>query len=272
MLASETRKLAREALDSKWGKAALIILVYTLITWGMNFVLGFIPVAGSIIQLALQIPLTFGLTATFIKLKRGEETTYTEFLSNGFSNFASSWKVTLWTIVKVLIPLILFVVCIVIIIVGFTVAVKDSAYGETLVRASQTMSDDQLANYMKNVEIDNINPTGSLIIILGFIGAIVVSIWYTVRSYLYKSSFYLLFDNPNKEAKAIVEESATIMKGNRWKLFCLQLSFIGWGILTLFTCGIGAFFLIPYTMVAEICFYEHIAEKNNNTIVEEKAE
>lgn len=272
MLASETRKLAREALAEKWGKAALITLVYTLLTWGINFVLNFIPFVGGIAQFVIQVPLTFGLIATLIKLKRGEETTYTEFLNNGFSNFASSWKVTLWTWVKLLAPIIITIVCIIAIVVGFAVAIAGTTYGETFVRASQTMSSEQLANYMQTVPMGNLNSTGVIIMVLGFIGAIASSIWYTIKSYLYKTTFFMLFDNPDKDAKSIVVESASMMKGNRWKFFCLELSFIGWGILASLTCGIGALWLMPYMMVAEVCFYEHLAGKSSEVKVEESKE
>lgn len=261
MSASETRKLARESLTGKWGKVALIALVYSLLTWGLNFVLNFIPFVGGIAQFIIQVPLTFGFIATLIKLKRGEETTYTDFLNNGFSNFAGSWKVTLWTWVKLLAPVILTIVCVIVVLVGFAVAISNSSYGEAFVNASKTMSVEDLANYMQNIPIDNINSTGIIIMVLGFIGAIVASIWYTVKSYLYKTTFFMLFDNPDKDAKSIVEESASMMKGNRWKFFCLELSFIGWGILASLTCGIGALWLIPYAMIAEVCFYEHLAGK-----------
>ena len=100
-------------------------------------------------------------------------------------------------------------------------------------------------------------------IIIGFIGSIVASIWYIVKSYLFKPALFILFDNPDKTAKEIVEESASIMNGNRWKLFCLEFSFIGWMILASFTCGIGTLWLIPYILVAEICFYEHLVGKDN---------
>lgn len=49
------------------------------------------------------------------------------------------------------------------------------------------------------------------------------------------------------------------MKENRWRFFCLALSFIGWAILSAFTFGIGTLFLIPYMQVSFAAFYEERA-------------
>ena len=47
------------------------------------------------------------------------------------------------------------------------------------------------------------------------------------------------------------------MKNRRWKLFCLQISFIGWSILCVFTFGIGMLWLTPYIQLAIISFYKN---------------
>jgi len=55
------------------------------------------------------------------------------------------------------------------------------------------------------------------------------------------------------------------MQGNKWRLFCLHISFIGWAFLCIFTCGIGTLFLSPYQMLAEAAFYREITGKNQVT-------
>lgn len=49
------------------------------------------------------------------------------------------------------------------------------------------------------------------------------------------------------------------MQGKRSKLFFLQLSFIGWAILAVFTFGIGYLWLLPYMQFATIAFYDFVA-------------
>lgn len=82
-----------------------------------------------------------------------------------------------------------------------------------------------------------------------------------VISYRYSMSFYALVDNPNMGAVDAMRESKNMMKGNKWRLFCLQLSFIGWSILCAFTCGIGYFWLTPYMGQAEAAFYHDVSRR-----------
>lgn len=243
MLASETRKLAREALAGKWGKAALLVLVYTILVGVISFVLNLVPFVGPIAQAVIEIPISFGFIATLIKLKRGEEVSYTGFLTDGFNSFASSWKVTLWTIVKMLVPIAVFIVAMIVLMIGS---------GVTIVGAAAAS--------------DSAAGAGGAVAVIGSIAMIAASIWLVVKSYSYKIVYYILFDNPSKDAKEIVEESARLMDGNRWKLFCLELSFIGWMILAGFTFGIGMLWLMPYMVVAEIVFYEVLAGKKNDAV------
>ena len=49
-----------------------------------------------------------------------------------------------------------------------------------------------------------------------------------------------------------------MMAGNRWRLFCLQFSFIGWDILCALTLGIGNLALRPYRHAAEAVFYREL--------------
>jgi len=52
--------------------------------------------------------------------------------------------------------------------------------------------------------------------------------------------------------------SWNLMKGNKKKLFLLQLSFIGWVILSVFTFFIGLLFLYPYMSTTFAKFYQNL--------------
>ena len=54
-------------------------------------------------------------------------------------------------------------------------------------------------------------------------------------------------------------ESRRIMRGNKFRLFCLQLSFYGWYLLVAITFGIAAFWVIPYQQAAVAAFYREIS-------------
>ena len=52
-----------------------------------------------------------------------------------------------------------------------------------------------------------------------------------------------------------------MMKGNKWRLFKLEFSFIGWLLLCVLTLGVGTFFLLPYTEAATAEFYAELKNK-----------
>ena len=69
---------------------------------------------------------------------------------------------------------------------------------------------------------------------------------------------FILKDQPELANNGAIEKSMAMMEGNKMKLFLLDLSFIGWAILCLFTLGIGYFFLQPYMQAAHAAFYEDL--------------
>ena len=82
-----------------------------------------------------------------------------------------------------------------------------------------------------------------------------------VMSYSYAMADYVIAENPDMNAREVLAESRRIMHGNRWKLFCLQLSFIGPALLCILTLGIGLFWFVPYENATMAVFYEE-AKKN----------
>ena len=79
-----------------------------------------------------------------------------------------------------------------------------------------------------------------------------------VKSYAYAMTPYIVYDHPEMDADDCIHESRMMMKGYKWKLFCLDLSFIGWAILCIFTLGIGLLWLQPYIEASHAKFYEEL--------------
>jgi uncharacterized membrane protein len=85
----------------------------------------------------------------------------------------------------------------------------------------------------------------------------IVGIWKICQ---YSQAIFLMYDIIEKNGKLdssmqAITLSKELMKGHIWDFIRLQLSFIGWGLLALLTCGIGAIFLVPYTDMANAEFY-----------------
>jgi len=80
------------------------------------------------------------------------------------------------------------------------------------------------------------------------------------KAYEYAMLPYIIADEPNISNREAFVRSKKMMTGNRMKLFKLQISFIGWYILSAITFSVGFAFLAPYTHTAEALFYEQIKE------------
>lgn len=79
-----------------------------------------------------------------------------------------------------------------------------------------------------------------------------------VAGYSYAMTPYILAENPEMEPKDAIRASKEMMIGNRWRLFCLEISFIGWSLLASLTFGIGYFVLTPYQQAAQAAFYREL--------------
>lgn len=97
--------------------------------------------------------------------------------------------------------------------------------------------------------------------IFTFLWSLLLIIPGIIKSYSYSMSCFIMAENPEMSAKEAMEVSMQMMKGNKWRLFCLQLSFIGWGILCIFTLGIGFLWLSPYMNAATAAFYDEVSRQ-----------
>ncbi|MDR1495526.1 MAG: DUF975 family protein [Clostridiales Family XIII bacterium] len=59
-----------------------------------------------------------------------------------------------------------------------------------------------------------------------------------IAAYRYRLAFCILVDNPDIGPLEAINVSKGLMRGNKWKLFCLDISFIGWALLAVLACSI----------------------------------
>lgn len=80
-----------------------------------------------------------------------------------------------------------------------------------------------------------------------------------IAAYSHAMVYHILAENPDMSVSEAMAESRRIMRGNKFRLFCLQLSFYGWYLLVAITFGIAAFWVIPYQQAAVAAFYREIS-------------
>jgi len=79
-----------------------------------------------------------------------------------------------------------------------------------------------------------------------------------VKEYSYAMTEFILLDNPEMSGEEAICQSMRMMDGHKMRLFMIDLSMIGWVILSFLTLGIGFLFLIPYNYSAHAHFYEEL--------------
>lgn len=79
-----------------------------------------------------------------------------------------------------------------------------------------------------------------------------------IAAYRYSMATYIMAENPTIAPTEAIERSKALMDGRKGDLFCLDLSFFGWALLTVLTAGIGALWLAPYMAVSRAAFYRSL--------------
>jgi len=92
-----------------------------------------------------------------------------------------------------------------------------------------------------------------------FLWSLLFSIPGIIKSYSYYLVPYIIYENPSLSANDAITLSRKMMNGWKWEAFVLELSFLGWHILSALTCGIlGILYVNPYFQTAHAMFYETV--------------
>jgi len=104
-----------------------------------------------------------------------------------------------------------------------------------------------------------------LVSLFTFLWALLFIIPGIVKSYAYSMSFYLIQRKPELNASEAIEMSKTITNGHKGSLFGLDLSYLGWYFLGLFTFGILWLWIVPKHTTARTLYFNEIYEDNYPT-------
>lgn len=99
-----------------------------------------------------------------------------------------------------------------------------------------------------------------------FLWALLLIIPGIIKSLSYAMTPFIIKDYPELSANQAINLSVKMMKGHKFDLFYLELSFIGWGILSVFTFGLGYLWLMPYMYTSMAAFYQDVKNDYINNI------
>ena len=77
-----------------------------------------------------------------------------------------------------------------------------------------------------------------------------------IAAYRYRFSMYNLISNPELSASQAIALSCRQTEGMKMDLFVLDLSFIGWRLLSALTLGILDIWITPYITLSDLGYYE----------------
>ena len=97
-----------------------------------------------------------------------------------------------------------------------------------------------------------------LTILFTFLWMLLFFIPGVIMSYAYSMAIYIAADHPELTPMECIKRSKELMKGHKWNLFVLDLTFIGWMLLAMLTGGILTLFVAPYQEMARAEFYREI--------------
>ena len=225
---AEFRSIARLALKGKWPIAILAGLITVLLGGSFS-------------------PTTFEFNFNVTSSDTGSALD----LGNSISLLPDWFPAIAWTMVIVAI-----IYAILYFVIGSVVAIGYAKFNLEIVDHGDAKIGDIFScmNMWKTAVVTRL--LTSLIIFLWSLLLIIPGI---IAAYSYAMTDYILAENPDMKATEAMKASKEMMKGNRWRLFVLELSFIGWAILCVFTCGLGTFVLAPYQEAAYAAFYREVS-------------
>ncbi len=247
---SELKSEAYNLISEDWGIAIGATVVIIII----NIAVGLIPsIIGEILTILIAGPIAFGTALFFLKISKGEKGE----IENLFIAFKS--KEALFSSISAYLLTLLIFVPTVLICGIFWVALflgdienLSSVLGGANFEDSPYALDPKVLNEYSSPIFDS----GIVTIVLSAI--IIIFLPIVILSLILSQVFFLLADQKANKGFEAIKMSWNLMKGNKKKLFLLQLSFIGWVILSVFTLFIGFLFLYPYMMTSFSKFYQNL--------------
>ncbi|MBQ8815866.1 MAG: DUF975 family protein [Lachnospiraceae bacterium] len=246
---SQLKRQAREALSGKWGTAVLMALLISAVSvvfsysTSENVSISF----GSLIGTILSIFLTVGISSFMLKICCGQkdQATFADIIY-GFQCHPGKALLLYLLSILYLVPgtliyaLLIFVLTLSV-FAGGGMSLYTFLYTDAYIDPS----------------------TAGLFVIIFFLLTVAYAIYAAYISLTYSMVYYVLLDYPDLPVNEIWKRSRLLMKGNRMRLFGIELSFIGWMFLCIFTAGIGFLWLSPYMQATQAAFYLDLVQQHS---------
>ncbi len=227
---SEFRRRAREALRGKWALAAAVSFLAALL--GAN-----ITSSGSF---SFSIPSS-----------SSEESE----LSPALEQFIEQW-IGVIIVVLIVVLLIAIIIGLVQFILGGVIALGYAKFGLDLVDGKEASFSTLFSQFNRFGEGFCMRLLMNIFLTLWTLLFIIPGL---VKAYSYAMTPFILAENPHLSANEAITKSRQLMDGHKSELFYLDLSFLGWILLSIFAPLIGTALVSCYTHTSRAAFYREIS-------------
>ena len=224
----EIRRITRENLKNHWGQAIWVMISAVFIIVVVKTILDMIsnPFISTVSAIIVLAPLKFGMYYYQLKLIVKE---------NSYSNLYAMFRnKVIW---KAMLVQSIYIIGIIMGLTGIGAIIM----GDVFIYQNQ--------NFLQNSALE---------FIILIISIIAISIPMVIFCYTYSQIIFVVVKNEDLSIRSIYKLSRFIMKGNKWRLFRLQITFVWWGLLAIIPVGFGLIWLIPYYIQAMGVFHSKI--------------
>ncbi len=238
--------MARASLLGRWRIAIGVSTVLALPQYAQIFLQwvlvdsSYVVIFFSLLNLLASGAIALGAASFWLSLSRAAYGTFGQAFS-GFARFGTSLKAMFLISIRLSLWVLLGIVSF--IILYFTI-------GTRIVGLFWLGVTDNFPTYPSFFQF--------LIVVVGIPLLLLLYMPCISAFYSYFFAFYVLADNPELGGSLAIGQSQRMMAGNRWKLFCLNMRFLGWGLLCIPTFGIGLVWYVPYVSMSYAKFYDDL--------------
>lgn len=226
----QIKQLSRQQLTGKWAKLAIMNVCVMAVAGVLGFFLG-------IIGQILMIPIEIGAISITFHVANSEALDFNKFILN-------KTQYIRYFVYSILVGVMQMVVS----IIGLLLI------GGSIIPLFLT----------GNGSVDAIGEvftgTSIIMIIVVSIAMIVASIFISLNYFI--TPYIILMNREDIDGIMAMKYSRKLMRGRKIDLFVLWISFIGWGILSVITFGLGFIFLISYFNTTMANFFFELINSN----------
>jgi uncharacterized membrane protein len=218
-----------------------VVMIMMGIEMGVSIVSSFVPFVALLVLPVLSV----GVVRWF---SRNRESAVTPAIDNIFSlfrgnNYGKTLGAMLWMSLFLFLWSLLAIAPLMIAYILFFVSIL-------------TSSNIQTGHFPENFNISRIGGDGFILIAIVLLAfAILLFIPAFIKYFSYRMTPWILADNPAIGYQRALKLSIDLTRGQKWSMFVLELSFLGWWILGALACGVGVFFVMPYYQATQAELY-----------------